>query len=99
MSGATTATALTVGAAALGGAVLAQTLAPKPKIPPAAAAATTPEQPPLPAAASATAKTPTMPQFRKQNAVAEGANSTLLTGPEGVSNDLLNLGKNTLLGA
>ena len=32
------------------------------------------------------------------NKRAEGAGSTMLTGPQGVSQDALSLGKNTLLG-
>ena len=56
--------------------------------------------PPLPQGS----KAPDVNVVRRANAGAEGGgvnspNNTLLTGPSGVSNDLLSLGKNTLLGA
>jgi len=98
MSGAISATTIAVGAAA--GLAATKILAPKkPDIP---AAPPAPVAPPAPQAA----KTPDPAALRKKNIAAEGAGSvpgagggaTLLTGPSGVSPDMLNLGKATLLG-
>ena len=46
----------------------------------------------------ANAKTPDLAAIMASNKRAEGAGSTMLTGPQGVSQDALSLGKNTLLG-
>lgn len=46
----------------------------------------------------ANAKTPDLAGIMASNKRAEGAGSTMLTGPQGVSQDALSLGKNTLLG-
>lgn len=46
----------------------------------------------------ANAKTPDLAGIMSANKRAEGAGSTMLTGPQGVSQDALSLGKNTLLG-
>lgn len=46
----------------------------------------------------ANAKTPDLAGIMARNKRAEGAGSTMLTGPQGVSQDALSLGKNTLLG-
>ena len=46
----------------------------------------------------ANAKTPDPAGIRASNKRAEGAGSTMLTGPQGVSQDALTLGKSTLLG-
>ena len=46
----------------------------------------------------ANAKTPDLAGIMDSNKRAEGAGSTMLTGPQGVSQDALSLGKNTLLG-
>ena len=46
----------------------------------------------------ANAKTPDLAAIMVSNKRAEGAGSTMLTGPQGVSQDALSLGKNTLLG-
>ncbi len=46
----------------------------------------------------ANAKTPDLAGIMASNTRAEGAGSTMLTGPQGVSQDALSLGKNTLLG-
>lgn len=46
----------------------------------------------------ANAKTPDLAAIMASNQRAEGAGSTMLTGPQGVSQDALSLGKNTLLG-
>ena len=46
----------------------------------------------------ANAKTPDLAGIMASNQRAEGAGSTMLTGPQGVSQDALSLGKNTLLG-
>ena len=46
----------------------------------------------------ANAKTPDLAGIMAGNKRAEGAGSTMLTGPQGVSQDALSLGKNTLLG-
>lgn len=78
--------------ALLGGLALAGKLL-KPVMPP---------PPPNPAAPPQASKAPNAQGIKRQNAEAEaagGANNTLLTGPGGISTDLLNLGKNTLLGA
>ena len=47
----------------------------------------------------ANAKTPDLAGIMASNKRAEGAGSTMLTGPQGVSQDALSLGKNTLLGS
>ena len=39
-----------------------------------------------------------VPRARGDEPRAKGAGSTMLTGPQGVSQDALSLGKNTLLG-
>ena len=46
----------------------------------------------------ANAKTPDLAGIMASNKRAEGAGTTMLTGPQGVSQDALSLGKNTLLG-
>ena len=46
----------------------------------------------------ANAKTPDLAGIMVSNKCAEGAGSTMLIGPQGVSQDALSLGKNTLLG-
>lgn len=46
----------------------------------------------------ANAKTPDLAGIMASNKRVEGAGSTMLTGPQGVSQDALSLGKNTLLG-
>lgn len=46
----------------------------------------------------ANAKTPDLAGIMGSNKRAEGAGSTMLTGPQGVSQDALSLGKSTLLG-
>lgn len=46
----------------------------------------------------ANAKAPDLAGIMASNKRAEGAGSTMLTGPQGVSQDALSLGKNTLLG-
>lgn len=46
----------------------------------------------------ANAKTPDLAGIMASNKRAAGAGSTMLTGPQGVSQDALSLGKNTLLG-
>ena len=46
----------------------------------------------------ANAKTPDLAGILASNKRAEGAGSTMLTGPQGVSQDALSLGKITLLG-
>lgn len=46
----------------------------------------------------ANAKTPDLAGIMSANKRAEGAGSTMLTGPQGVSQDALTLSKNTLLG-
>ena len=46
----------------------------------------------------ANAKTPDLAGIMASNKRAEGSGSTMLTGPQGVSQDALSLGKNTLLG-
>ena len=46
----------------------------------------------------ANAKTPDLAGIMARNMRAEGAGSTMLTGPQGVSQDALTLGKSTLLG-
>jgi len=46
----------------------------------------------------ANAKTPDLAGIMASNKRTEGAGSTMLTGPQGVSQDALSLGKNTLLG-
>lgn len=94
MSGAVSASTIAmVGLAAAGGMLASTMLSPKPKMPNVPA----PEKPPN------ASKAPEMQGVRRQNAGAElgpaGVNNTLLTGPGGVGNDSLNLGKNTLLGA
>lgn len=83
----------------IAGAVVSKAITPKPQqqqqaAPPA----------PEPAPAPQATKNPVTPALaRKANAAAEGGgpnspNNTLLTGPSGVSNDLLQLGRATLLG-
>lgn len=46
----------------------------------------------------ANAKTPDLAGIMASNKRAEGAGSTMLTGPQGVDSGSLSLGKNTLLG-
>lgn len=46
----------------------------------------------------ANAKTPDLAGIVASNKRAEGAGSTMLAGPQGVSQDALSLGKSTLLG-
>lgn len=47
---------------------------------------------------SANARTADLASIMANNKRAEGAGSTMLTGPQGVSQDALSLGKSTLLG-
>lgn len=98
MSGAVSIGTIAVGAAAaVGGAVLAKSLAPKPP-----SLAEPPKPTPAPAGEAAT-KTPGAQSLRRKNAAVEGgpmgsSSGTLLTGPAGVNTDSLSLGKTTLLG-
>jgi hypothetical protein len=79
------------------GAVASQALTPKaPKMP----QAPKPEAPPQAAQApdEAARRASAGAALTPGASGGPGASSTLLTGPSGVSNDLLNLGKNVLLG-
>lgn len=85
----------------IAGAVVSKAITPKPPQPEQAAAAVPPPEPPPAPQATKNPVTPAL--ARKANAAAEGGgpnspNNTLLTGPSGVSNDLLQLGRATLLG-
>lgn len=92
---------------AIGGIAQIASMFKKPKMPEASGGPTflPSAQAPIPAPQSQAAVTPDESARRKGvqsmmgNAPKAGALNTLLTGPGGVSNDALNLGKSTLLGA
>ncbi len=75
----------------VGGSVVSSMFAPSPPSPQAP-----PEPPPPPQ--EATSPDANVSKSKNAQQMAAGPASTMLTGPQGVLNDTLNLGKSTLLG-
>lgn len=86
-------------ASVVGGSILTKLLAPKEQKPQQPDTPAAPTPPPTPQAAQTPDQAARRAPAFGAGGAASAAGSTLLTGPEGVAPSLLNLGKNSVLGA